>query len=80
MKIFWYNESEDRMYFWRDSDDKSIRVTRSDENTFFVSEGYREETNQPASMNNFCYVKQLFEVDNDLDVKTLVDVLFRHMI
>lgn len=80
MNTFSYTESEDRMYFWRDTDDKALRVTRSDENTFFVSEGYREELNQPASMYNFCYVKQLFEVDNDIDVKMLVDVLFRHMI
>lgn len=80
MNIFCHTESEDFMYFWRDTDDKAIRVTRSDENTFFVSEGYREELDQPASMFNFCYVKQLFEVDNDIDVKMIVDVLFRHMI
>lgn len=80
MHTFSYTESEDCMYLWRDTDDKAIRITSSDENTFFVSEGYREEPNQAASMDNFCYVKQLFEVDNDLDLKMFVDILFRHMI
>ena len=80
MTTYCNTESEDFMYFWRDTDDKAIRVTRSDENTFIVSEGYREELNQPASMFNFCYVKQLFEVDNDINVEMLVDTLIRHMI
>lgn len=79
-KIYVFTQSEDMQYFWRDSDDKAIRVTRSDENTFFVSEGYREELDQPASMDNFCYVKPMFELDNEINISMLIDVLLRHTI
>lgn len=79
-KIYTFTQSEDTQYFWRDSDDKAIRVTRSDENTFYVSEGYREDDTKRADMFNFCYVKPMFEVDKEISISMLIDVLFRHMI
>ena len=79
-KIHSYTQSEDVQYIWRDLDDTAIRITRSDENTFFISEGYREDATKRADIYNFCYVKSLFEVDNAVNISMLIDVLFRHMI
>ena len=50
-------------FYWRENDDRAYEVRLTDDHTWIIVKGYREDTNLPCNRFNFSHDKFICELE-----------------